>query len=176
MATSALDLYKVYEFLKRLAMPYEKWPAYKEGIIDKQGNILIPKKDRNTIDQKNAFQIFDLMILKLKKLLGKVPGGKSKIANYAAALWLIKEGVDWEDKKEEDILNEDISEQFLEYVREVNNKKFQSFLKTVSNEEAPANAAGGGNIAGMGVNGPSDVKVSRNVKKKLRRRKDSAYI
>ena len=68
MATSALDLYKVYEFLKRLAMPFEKWPAYKEGIIDKEGNILIPKKDRNTMDQKNAFQIFDLMILKLKKL------------------------------------------------------------------------------------------------------------
>ena len=115
------------------------------------------------------------MILKLKKLLGKVPGGKSKIANYAAALWLIKEGVDWEDKKEEDILNEDISEQFLEYVREVNNRKFQSFLKTVSNEEAPANAAGGGNIAGMGVNGPSDIKVSRKVKRKMRRRKDSAF-
>lgn len=176
MATSALDLYKTYQFLKRLAMPFEKWPAYKEGIIDKEGNILIKKDDRNTTDQKKAFQIFDLMILKLKRLLGKVPGGKTKVANYAAALWFIKESVDWESRTEEDILNEDISDQFLQYVREVNNKKFQSFVKTVSNEEAPANAAGGGNIAGMGVNGPSDVKVSRNMKKKLRRRKDSAYI
>ena len=57
----------------------------------------------------------------------------------------------------------------------MNNRKFQSFLKTVSNKEAPANAAGGGNIAGMGVNGPSDIKVSRKVKRKMRRRKDSAF-
>ena len=127
MATGVMDLYKVYEFLKRLATPLEKWPAYKEGIIDKEGNILIKKNDRNTLDQKKAFQIFDLMVLKLKKLVGKIPGGKTKIANYAAALWLIKEAVDWDDKTEEDVLNEDISERFLEYVHEVNNRKFQTF-------------------------------------------------
>ena len=62
MATGVMDLYKVYEFLKRLATPFEKWPAYKEGIIDKEGNILIKKNDRNTLDQKKAFQIFDLMV------------------------------------------------------------------------------------------------------------------
>jgi len=176
VATSVMDLYKVYQFLKRLATPFEKWPAFKEGIIDKEGNILIPKKDRNLLDQKNAFQIFDLMVLKLKKLLGKIPGGKTRIANYAAALWLIRE--DWESKDENELLNEDISERFLDYVREVNNRKFQSFFKTVSYEQAPANAAGSGAIAGMGVGGPSDVKVvSRNVKGLRRRRKKlSAYI
>jgi len=176
MATGVMDLYKVYEFLKRLATPFEKWPAYKEGIIDKEGNILIKKNDRNTLDQKKAFQIFDLMVLKLKKLVGKIPGGKTKIANYAAALWLIKEGVDWDDKTEEDVLNEDISERFLEYVHEVNNRKFETFYKTVSNEEAPANAAGSGAVAGMGANGPSDVKVTSRTTKKLRRRKLSAHI
>ena len=176
MATGVMDLYKVYEFLKRLATPFEKWPAYKEGIIDKEGNILIKKNDRNTLDQKKVFQIFDLMVLKLKRLVGKIPGGKTKIANYAAALWLIKEGVDWDDKTEEDILNEDISERFLEYVHEVNNRKFETFYKTVSNEEAPANAAGSGAIAGMGVNGPSDIKVVSRNTKKMRRKKLSAHI
>jgi hypothetical protein len=52
------------------------------------------------------------------------------------------------------------------------NRKFQMFMHRISNEEAPANAAGGGNIAGMGVNGPSDVKVSRRVKRGVRRRKE----
>ena len=59
-------------------------------------------------------------------------------------------------------------------MREARNRKFTNFindLKQISNEEAPANAAGGGAIAGMGVNGPSDVKVSRNVRKPMRRRK-----
>ena len=60
---------------------------------------------------------------------------------------------------------------FLQYMREARNKKFQEFIAQISNEEAPANAAGGGNVAGLGVNGPSDVKVSRNVKHTLRRRK-----
>lgn len=169
MATSVMDLYKVYQFLKRLATPFEKWDAYKEGIIDKQGNILMKKRERQTLDQKAAFKIFDLMILRLKRLLGKIPGGKTRLASYAAALWLIKE--EWANKSEEQILNEDIDDEFMQYFMDARNRKFHMFMHRVSNEEAPANAAGGGNIAGMGVNGPSDIKVSRRVRRDIRRRK-----
>ena len=70
MATGVVDIFMVYQFLKRLATPFEKWDAYKEGIIDKQGNILMKKRERQTLDQKAAFKIFDLMILRLKRLLG----------------------------------------------------------------------------------------------------------
>lgn len=86
-----IDLWLVYQFLRRLATPFEKWRAYEEGVIDKDGNILIKGKDRNTVAQRDSFGKFDLMILKLKKLLEKLPGGQTKIASYAAALWLIKE-------------------------------------------------------------------------------------
>ena len=99
MATGVVDIFMVSQFLKRLATPFEKWDAFKEGIIDKEGNILKKKHQRGTLPEKAAFKIFDLMILKLKKLLGKVPLGKTKLASYAAALWLIKEN--WEDKTEE---------------------------------------------------------------------------
>ena len=61
-------------------------------------------------------------------------------------------------------------------MREARNKKFQEFITQISNEEAPANAAGGGNVAGLGVNGPSDVKVSRNVKAILRKRKKQRIV
>ena len=175
MATGAVDIFMVYQFLKRLATPFNKWDAFKEGVIDKEGNILIKKKDRNTVAQRNSLKIFDVMILRLKRLLGKIPGGKTRIASYAAALWLIKE--DWEQRSEEELLSEgmtDLDVDFLMYMREARNRKFTNFindLKQISNEEAPANAAGGGAIAGMGVNGPSDVKVSRNVRKPMRRRK-----
>ena len=169
MATGVVDIFMVYQFLKRLATPFEKWDAFKEGIIDKEGNILKKKHQRGTLPEKAAFKIFDLMILKLKKLLGKVPGGKTKIASYAAALWLIKE--DWQNKTEEELLSEDIDQEFLQYMQDARNKKFHQFIHRISNEEAPANAAGGGNVAGMGVNGPSDVKVSRRVKRGVRRRK-----
>ena len=171
-----VDIFMGYQFLKRLATPFKKWDAFKSGVINDKGDILI-KKNKRTQEQKKSFQIFDVMILKLKRLLGKIPGGKTRIASYAAALWLIKE--DWHNKSEEYLLTEglnDLDVDFLQYMREARNKKFQEFIAQISNEEAPANAAGGGNIAGMGVNGPSDVKVSRKVKRKMRRRKDSAFI
>ena len=86
-----------------------------QGIIDKQGNILLKKHERGSLEQKSAFKIFDLMILKLKRLLGKIPGGKTRIASYAAALWLIKE--DWESKTEEQLLSEDIEDEFMRYMK-----------------------------------------------------------
>ena len=171
MATGVVDVFMVYQFLKRLATPFEKWDAFKEGVIDKEGNIILKKNKRNQ-KQKKSLKIFDVMILRLKRLLGKIPGGKTRLASYAAALWLIKE--DWQSRSEEQLLSEGITDldvDFLDYMREARNKKFQEFITQISNEEAPANAAGGGNVAGLGVNGPSDVKVSRNVKHTLRRRK-----
>jgi len=169
MATGVVDIFMVYQFLKRLATPFEKWDAFKEGIIDKEGNILKKKHQRGTLPEKAAFKIFDLMILKLKRLMGKIPGGKTRIASYAAALWLIKE--DWQNKTEEELLSEDLDPEFLQYMQDARNKKFHQFVHRISNEQAPANAAGGGAIAGMGVNGPSDVKVSRNVRRVMWRRK-----
>ena len=46
-STGAVDIFMVYQFLKRLAMPFTRWDAYKQGVIDKDGNILIPKNKRD---------------------------------------------------------------------------------------------------------------------------------
>ena len=123
-----VDIFMVYQFLKRLATPFKKWDAFKSGVINDKGDILI-KKNKRTQEQKKSFQIFDVMILKLKRLLGKIPGGKTRIASYAAALWLIKE--DWHNKSEEYLLTEglnDLDVDFLTYMREARNKKFQEFI------------------------------------------------
>jgi hypothetical protein len=86
-----VDLYLVYSFIKRLITPFDKWEAYKEGVIDEKGNILVKRKDFTRIAQRQSFGIFDQMILNLKKLLAKLPFGSTRLASYAAALWLIKE-------------------------------------------------------------------------------------
>jgi len=39
-----VDLFLVYQFMKRLITPFEKWPAFKLGIIDKDGKVLIQEK------------------------------------------------------------------------------------------------------------------------------------
>lgn len=148
-----VDLFLVYSFIRRLTTPFESWEAYKQGVIDKDGNILKGKKERNTRAERESFGVFDLMILKLKKLLAKVPGGSSRIASYAAALWLIRE---WKHFSSESLLNESVSEQRLD-------ESLDSFISTycyytglVENvkekiEETPTVNVGSGAIAGLGV-------------------------
>jgi hypothetical protein len=102
--------------LSRLTTPFTEWDAYKLGIIDKDGNILKKKNERKTPAEKDAFMTYDLMILKLKKLLAKLPGGESKIASYAAALWLIRE---WNHFSNDSYLNESVSEEQLDESVEV---------------------------------------------------------
>ena len=106
-----VDLFLVYQFIRRLATPFEKWPAYEAGVIDKKGNILKGKNQRNLKSEKDSFGIFYLMILKIKKLLAKLPGGSSNFASYAAALFLIKE---WKHFTNDSMLNESISEENID--------------------------------------------------------------
>lgn len=136
-----VDLFLVYQFIKRLATPFKEWDAYKTGIIDEKGNLLKKTKDLTTREEKDSWGKFDLMILKLKKLLEKIPGGNTRLGSYAAALWLIKEGKDYDVT----LITEDTVEAQL-----------QPYMAYVSEniemeEDAPANAAGGGAIAGVGV-------------------------
>ena len=145
-----VDLFLVYQFIKRLATPFEKWDAYELGIIDKDGNILKKRKQLRTVKERDAWGKFDVMISKLKKLLAKVPGGSSRLATYAAALWLIKEN------KESNLesLNEDqIVESFmpyLEFVNESQNQDLDALFEEVMSA-APVNSAGSGSVAGIGV-------------------------
>ena len=70
-STGVVDVFMVYQFLKRLATPFNKWDAFKTGVIDRQGNIITKKRQR-TAEQNKSFKIFDVMILRLKRLLGKI--------------------------------------------------------------------------------------------------------
>ena len=90
MAKGVIDLAAIYMFLKRLVTPFEQWDAYKTGLIDKDGKVIVDKADR-TPEQNKSFGYFDRLVANLKKLLGKVPGGKSRIASFAAALLLLRE-------------------------------------------------------------------------------------
>ena len=148
-----VDLFLVYQFLRRLATPFNEWDAYELGIIDERGNLLKKRRELRTVKEREAFGIFDLMITKIKRLIEKIPGGKSRIASYAAALYLIKE--DWEHMTEEEM--EASIEEYFNSLDESTDYKFELFAKML--EDAPANAMGGGNIAGGGYNGSGDVKV-----------------
>ena len=132
-----VDLFLVYQFVRRLATSFEKWDAFKEGVIDKDGKILIKKKDR-TRDQKKTFGLFDLMVLNMKKLLGKLPGGSSKIVSYAAALFLIKEYKVFTD---ESMLTEDMSEEDLTESISIFNDLYVNYTMLAENVNINMNEA-----------------------------------
>lgn len=143
-----VDLFLVYQFIKRLATPFKEWKAYELGIIDERGNILKKRRELRTIAEREAWGKFDVMISKIKRIIEKAPGGQTRLASYAAALYLIKESesintIDYELMTEEEI-SQGLDE-YLDYVTE----HFQM------SEEVPVNNAGGGAIAGIGV-GPKE--------------------
>jgi len=140
---AAVDIFMTYQFIKKLTTPFNKWPAYKAGVIDKDGNILIKRKDMNTTTQKNSFKLFDLLVLNLKKLLAKFPGGRSKIATYAAALFLIKEAKNYDEDSMAN-LEEDFADFFAQNA---------AMIAENMEEDAPVNNVGDGNIAGTRADG-----------------------
>jgi hypothetical protein len=93
MASPAIDAFITFRFLKLLVTPFDKTEAYNLGIIDKRGKVLRKYKTLERIEERQAYTILHRLVFNIKKLIEKVPGGKSKLASYAAALFLIKEHV-----------------------------------------------------------------------------------
>lgn len=130
----AIDLLAIYIFLKRLVTPFDQTKAYQLGLIDENGKRL---KKAETKEEKNAMTYFDRLIFNLKRLLATIPGGKSQIATFAAALLLLRE--------EDERLNED--EQYLK------EELYYEFINMDINmfEEVAANATGAA-VPGTGDN------------------------
>ena len=126
------NIYFVYQFLKKLVTPFEKTKAFEMGIIDKDGKILKRRRDLETKDEKAAYTLSDTLIWNLKKILGKIPLGKSKLASYAAALWLIKEqgnGKIFVNEKE-------LEKQFFDYFEKLENDELnESTYDNVSDKK-----------------------------------------
>jgi len=98
------DLYYTYKFIRLLVTPWDETEAYEQGIIDENGKLLIRPSQFRTSEQKDAYTYFDRLVFNVKRLIERVPGGKSRIASYAAALYLIKEELGLQDKHIEEIL------------------------------------------------------------------------
>ena len=85
----AIDLLITYRIIKLLVTPFEKQDAYKYGIVDKDGKVLRKTSDLNTGKEKDSYTILHRFVFNLKRLINIIPGGKSKLGTYAAALGLL---------------------------------------------------------------------------------------
>jgi len=91
----AIDLLITYRVIKMLVTPFEKTDAYKYGIIDKNGKVLRKNKTLTIAKEKDSYTILHRFVFNLKRIINFIPGGKSKLGTYAAALGLLlKEGKD----------------------------------------------------------------------------------
>jgi len=109
----AIDLFVTYRFLRLLTTPFEESDAFKKGIIDAKGK----RTDMRltTADQKNSYTILHKLVFNIKKIFQKVPGLRTKIGTYAAALFLLK------DTFKEHIEDPQMFEkEFLKYLKENN--------------------------------------------------------
>ena len=115
----AIDLFVTYRFIKLLTTPFEKTDAFKLGIIDENGNRIKDKTTRkpvvvlNTSELKNAYTILHKLVFNIKKIFAKVPGLRTKVGTYAAALFLLK------DTLREHVSDPDVFEkEFMKYLKE----------------------------------------------------------
>ena len=119
----AIDLFVTYRFIKLLVTPFEKTEAFKLGIIDETGNRVMPApvagvrqtkpEPLRTSEEKNSYTILHKLVFNIKKIFGKVPGLRTKLGTYAAALFLLK------DTFKESVDDPDVFEkEFMKYLKE----------------------------------------------------------
>jgi len=94
--TRVSDTIYAFRFLRLLTTPWEKTGAYKAGLIDATGKLL---RKPETSEEKSKYNIFHRLVFNIKKLLNKLPLGKTTIASYLAAFYLIKEKTGLSDKQ-----------------------------------------------------------------------------
>ena len=146
------NIYFVYQFLKKLVTPFNKTKAFELGIIDEKGKILKRRRDLEGDEEKSAYNLSDTLIWNIKKLMGKIPGGKSRLASYAAALYLIKEQQDGYK-----ITEEELELQFFDLFERMYNNDLvfdPSTLRKFENtliEDTPTTNMGSGNLATRGI-------------------------
>ena len=114
----AIDLFVTYRFIKLLVTPFEKTDAHKLGIIDENGKrTLEPGTNKptmlRTIEERNSYTVLHKLVFNIKKIFGKVPGLRTKLGTYAAALFLLK------DTFRESVDDPDVFEkEFMKYLKE----------------------------------------------------------
>jgi hypothetical protein len=86
-----IDLLITYRVVKMLVTPWEKTDAFKLGIIDNKGNVLITQKkvrQGNSPKMKRAYTVLHRFVFNLRRILQRVGLG-SRLGSFAVALALL---------------------------------------------------------------------------------------
>lgn len=127
-----------------LVTPFESTDAYKFGLIDASGK---PLHKASSSEEKNSTSMLHRLVWNLKRIINLAPGGSTRIGSMAAAYLLVREALenDWSEAK----LVEEVYTKYntLEQIRFLEEEiLIEHCLEMIDylNEDAPANATGGG--------------------------------
>ena len=146
--------------LRLFTVKYEETDAYKLGIINDKGEQLIKMGNFVRREQQDAYTLLHRLVFRLRGLIEKIPFVKSRLANYAAALILIREKI---VKEEEFFETDDVLLEKLDHAE--HRPGFYLAEQEIRKhwEDAAANATGSA-VAGTGEDSDTGV-----VKKKKRK-------
>jgi len=175
--SKVVDIYVLYRIIKDLSTPIEETDAFKFGLIDKNGKRLRDDKGvtikAKTKEEKNADSYYHRFILNIKKLMSKVGLG-SKLATFAAALFLLKEHVEQrqliqgDSFEDENAVLEEIVRN-MKYLEKNSQKNYKNLQEEIANVTGPA-------VAGTGDDPVHWKKVPFRVGPKGERKKKGRYI
>lgn len=127
-AQNSRDMHWVYEFIRRLSTPFKGWPAFKAGIIDAKGNILINVKEL-TPQQQQKWNYLDQISVGIKRLIDRVPGIQPKLKTITGTMLLMKERKEPTHPSEQQL-----------------SEQFDCILNTLQENEVAVNSVGAGNV------------------------------
>lgn len=153
-----------------LTTSFERTDAFRLGIIDKTGKEIKPISKLNTDVEREAYTYLHRLVFRLKRIIHMVPVESKNFLSFAAAVALVKEGVEYD----EDILEELFymahqEPDAIALAEELENKtlSFRQFVEEMG--------VGGGAVAGIGIPHPTipnqaepgvSKKAQKNYKKK----------
>jgi hypothetical protein len=120
-----------YNIIRDLTVPFNRTDAFKLGVIDKDGNFLLKQKDMTREQRNSVPSILTILAWNIKKILSKIGIGRSSIASFATALYLLREeiGNKGESRQMEIRLMEYIEKELFKSDREkMINEAFESSL------------------------------------------------
>ena len=115
-----IDTLIVFRIIKLLVTPFNKQKAYKLGFIDARGKRIKNNPDGTLNDpftkmEKSSYTFLHRLVFNLKKIIEKVPFGKTQFASYAVELAMLKEHCDLTDEQAEELY-----EKFYRHLKDTN--------------------------------------------------------
>lgn len=98
-----VQYYFAYQFIKYLVKDFKDWKAYELGLIDEDG---VKQRDPEGGEEEELMSPFFNLVRKTKRLVSKVPGGRSILGSIVTAGFLLKEDLNCDEYLIEAILEE----------------------------------------------------------------------